>query len=366
MSRAVAERTDGRFAKNRIFEGIDFEVLNEIISNIETRTFQEDEIIFREGDWGDLLYLVDEGSVKISKLGRGGRQETLGFMEAGNFFGEMALLDGEPRSAMAAATGPTVLGVVDEPAFQRILEHAPSRLHLNFLRSVTQRLRGINSHFITEVMRTERLSMLGAMASMILHDLNNPISTVRCCCEVIDRESSDPQLVEATALLNGAVDGMLAMTQELLDFARGSMSLDKKRVTVESVFRAVRQQSQLLLDKNNVQLVMKLDYTAEIDLDIARVLRMLGNLVQNACEAMPHGGVLTITTDLIGADVLIRIADTGIGIPPELLPQLFEPFVSMEKRMEPVLACRSQSLLSRRIAAACRSPVWSAAARRFG
>jgi signal transduction histidine kinase len=93
----------------------------------------------------------------------------------------------------------------------------------------------------------------------------------------------------------------------------------------------VRQQSQLLLDKNNVQLVMKLDYTAEIDLDIARVLRMLGNLVQNACEAMPHGGVLTITTDLIGADVLIRIADTGIGIPPELLPQLFEPFVTHGK-----------------------------------
>jgi signal transduction histidine kinase len=331
MSRPVAETTGIRFVKNRIFEGIHFDVLHEIISNIETRTFEKDEIIFREGDRGDVLYLVDEGSVKISKLGRGGGQETLGFIAAGNFFGEMALLDGEPRSAMAAATGPTVLGVVDEPAFQRILEHAPSRLHLNFLRSVTQRLRQIDSHFITEVMRTERLSMLGAMASMILHDLNNPISTVRCCCEVIDRESSDPQLVEATALLNSAVDGMLAMTQELLDFARGSMSLNKKRLTLANVLHELRQQSQPLLAKNNVQLVVKLDYTGQIDLDAARVLRMLGNLVKNACEAMPYGGVLTITTELVGVDLLIRIADTGVGIPPELLPRLFEPFVTHGK-----------------------------------
>ena len=48
------------------------------------------EIIFREGDPGNLLYLVGEGSVKISKSGRGGQQETLGFIQSGNFFGEMA------------------------------------------------------------------------------------------------------------------------------------------------------------------------------------------------------------------------------------------------------------------------------------
>lgn len=53
----------------------------------------------------------------------------------------MALLDGQPRSAMATAVSSTVLGTVDEPTFQHILELAPSRLHMNFLRSVTGRLR---------------------------------------------------------------------------------------------------------------------------------------------------------------------------------------------------------------------------------
>ena len=135
---------------------------------------EEGEVIFREGDRGDLLYLVGEGSVKISKSGRGGEQETLSFIQPGNFFGEMVLLDGEPRSAMATAVGSTLLGTVDEPTFQRILELAPSRLHMNFLRSVTERLRSVNLHFISEVMRSERLSLVGSMANSIIHDLKTP------------------------------------------------------------------------------------------------------------------------------------------------------------------------------------------------
>ena len=320
-----------RFYRNRLFEGIEREVLQEITLDLEVAEFQDDEVIFREGDRSNLLYLVGEGSVRISKLGRGGQQETLGYIESGNFFGEMALLDGEPRSAMAAAVGPTVLGVVDEATFQRILENAPSRLHLNFLRSVTQRLRQINSHFISEVMRTERLSMVGAMAGMIIHDLNNPICTVRCCCDVIARESSNPTLLEATALLNGAVNGMLAMTQELLDYTRGSIALEKRRIRIGQLLGELAEQSLPLLGEKSVDLVLRLDHDGEIEVDANRFLRVLANLVKNAREAMPHGGTLTIATEEQDDEIIFRISDTGVGIPAEILPQLFEPFVTHGK-----------------------------------
>ena len=319
------------FYRNRLFEGIDRDVLDEITADLEISGFQDDAVIFREGDCGNLLYLVGEGSVRISKLGRGGKQETLGFIESGNFFGEMALLDGEPRSAMAAAVGPTVLGVVNEATFQRILEIAPSRLHLNFLRSVTQRLRQINSHFISEVMRTERLSMVGAMAGMIIHDLNNPISTVRCCSEVIARESTDPTLLEAIALLNGAVSGMLAMTQELLDYTRGSIALAKRRIRIGQLLGELAENSLPLLSEKKVDLTLRVCHDGEIEVDANRFLRMLGNLVKNAKEAMPGGGKLTITAERQGDEIVFQISDTGLGIPAEILPRLFEPFVTHGK-----------------------------------
>src|SRR6188768_277371 len=149
---ALAAETFDQFCGNRLFEGIKPEVLQEIAPELGVVRLQPGEIIFREGDRGDSLYLVGQGSVKISKRGRGGEQETLAFIQPGNFFGEMALLDGEPRSAMATAAESTVLGTVTDQTFQHILELAPSRLHMNFLRSVSERLRSVNSHFITEVM----------------------------------------------------------------------------------------------------------------------------------------------------------------------------------------------------------------------
>jgi signal transduction histidine kinase len=327
----AATRAFDQLSNNRLFEGIERHLLEDIAPDVKVVWKKAGEVIFREGDPGDLLYLVGEGGVKISKSGRGGQQETLGFIEPGNFFGEMALLDGQPRSAMATATEPTLLGAVTEETFQQILEIAPSRLHMNFLRSVSQRLRGVNSHFIAEVMRSERLSLVGAMSNSIIHDLKNPICIVRCCSDLIAAESKDPRLLELTAMMDKAVDGMLAMTQELLDYARGSTSLDLQTVSVWRVMEELNQQALRLLPGHNIQLVKHIRYDGEMQVDLGRFVRVLGNLIKNAREAMTGGGILTLTTDLVQNQVVIRISDTGAGIPAAILPKLFEPFVTHGK-----------------------------------
>jgi signal transduction histidine kinase len=274
---------------------------------------------------------VGEGSVKISKSGRGGEQETLGYIQPGNFFGEMALLDGEPRSAMATAVDATLLGTVDEPTFQHILELAPSRLHMNFLRSITERLRSVNSHFITEVMRSERLSLVGSMANSIIHDLKNPICIVRGCCDLLASETKDPHQLQLTKMIDKAVDGMLAMTQELLDYARGHSDLVCTTVSIWRLLEELNTHSLCLLPGKNIQFVKDIRYEGSIHIDLHRFVRVLGNLIKNAHEAMPNGGILTFGTDLEDHKVILRLSDTGIGIPPEILSKLFEPFVTHGK-----------------------------------
>jgi signal transduction histidine kinase len=318
------------FAANTLFEGIEADVLEDIRYEMKTIRLKEGDVIFEEGDPGDSLYLVGEGSIKISKSGRGGKQETLGFIQPGNFFGEMALFDGQPRSAKATAAAPTLLASVDDRTFQHILEMAPSRLHMNFLRSVSERLRQVNSHFISEVMRSERLSLVGSMANSIIHDLKNPICIVRCCADLIAAEA-DPRTRELTTMIDGAVDGMLEMTQELLDYARGSTSLKKERVSIWRLLDGLSEQSLRLLPGLNVQLVKHIRYAGDVEIDVARFTRVMGNLVKNASEAMTGGGILTLTTDLVQNQVVIRLSDTGKGIPPEILPKLFEPFVTHGK-----------------------------------
>lgn len=319
------------FAANSLFEGINADVLEDIRYEMKTRRLSEGEVIFQEGDPGDSLYLVGEGSIKISKNGRGGNQETLGFIEPGNFFGEMALFDKQPRSAKATAASTALVATVDEHTFQRILALAPSRLHMNFLRSVSERLRHVNSHFISEVMRTERLSLVGSMASSIIHDLKNPICIIRCCADLLSREVTDPKTRELTTMIDGAVDGMLAMTQELLDYARGHTSLKVENISIWRLLDELSQQSLRLLPGKNIQFVKHIRYQGDVALDLARFLRMMGNLIKNASEAMSGGGILTLTVDQVQDLVLMRLSDTGCGIPAEIMPKLFEPFVTHGK-----------------------------------
>ncbi len=320
-----------QLSENLLFEGIQADLIKKIVPDVQIVQLNEGDVIFREGDPGDHLYLISQGSVKISKSGRGGQQETLGLIRSGNFFGEMALLDHQPRSAMATAAEPTLLGTVDEPTFQHILELAPSRLHMNFLRAVSERLRMVNTHFINEVMRAERLSLVGSMANSIIHDLKNPICIIRCCTDIIARESTEARVSELTSMMDKAVNGMLAMTQELLDYARGSTSLSCETISIWRLLDELNQQALRLLPGNNIQFAKNIRYDGNVVLDLSRFIRVLCNLIKNAREAMPSGGVLTFSTALIGGEVVIRIADTGVGIPADLLPNVFEPFVTHGK-----------------------------------
>ena len=315
---------------NRLFTGIPRELLNEIGSDMDLLRYDAGDVIFNEGETGDCLYLVCEGAICISKMGRGGKQETLGFIHPGNFFGEMALIDGQPRSAQATAVETTVLGRVDHASFERIVAIAPRDLHMNFLRSVVERLRGLNSHFIEELMRSERLALVGTMSNSIIHDIKNPIQIIRSCAEMLQRKVSDPVVKEFTDAIDRAVVNMLDMTQELLDFARGQTSVQLKRLSVHTVMNELDAQMTRIIP-DEVVLMREVGCNDEIMADAGRLARMLLNLVKNSIEAMQNGGILRIAVKRREGNVVFRVSDTGCGIEPELQVKIFEPFVTFGK-----------------------------------
>lgn len=317
-------------SQNRLFAGIAPALITGIGADVDLLHYDTDDVIFHEGEPGDCLYLVVTGAVRISKMGRGGKQETLGIIAPGNFFGEMALIDGQPRSAQATASETTVLGKIDAASFAKILDNAPRDLHMNFLRSVVERLRGINSHFITELMRSERVSLVGTMANSIVHDLKNPIQAIQSCSELIATRTTDPDIIEFTDIMQKAVGQMTDMAQELLDFARGQSSLQLKPRAPKTVFADFDSLLVRLLP-NNVHLIREIRFTDEIAVDPGRFVRVLLNIAKNSIEAMSNGGVLRIGLRQNGANAVFSIADTGCGIPPDLMSKIFEPFVTYGK-----------------------------------
>lgn len=321
----------GRFGENRLFEGIDAEVLKKITPKIGVMRMQPGEIIFREGDPGDSLYLVGEGSVKISTPNATGDHEIVGYVDSGNFFGATALLAGEPRSATATAVAPALIGAVKEKTFQEILELAPSRVHMNFLRAVTDRMRSVNAQFMRETVRAERLRVAGALANAMIQDLKNPVCIARCCSDLIASESTDPELRELSKMLSEAVNGILGMTLDLLDYTRGSVSVNKRSVSIWRLLDELNRRSLHLLPARKIDFVKHIRYQGDIDIDLGRFARSLGNIIDNSIHAMPAGGAITFTSDLVYDEVVLRLSDTGAGISSEMLLRLYEPFEPDER-----------------------------------
>lgn len=320
---------DEKYVSNRLFNGTSKDVLLSLDLPMLERSYSPGDIVFSEGDTGKLMYLIGSGSVRISKEGRGGKQETLGFLKPGDFFGEIALLEEPQRSARISAAEETIIAAIDEDGLQQIISAIPE-VGLNFARFTMTRLRDVSSTLIDELVQAERLSLVGSMVASIVHDFKNPMGTIKQVIYFLKRKKEDPQMLELADYLDKSVETMLDMTQELLDFTRGKSSVKLGRITPDTLTTDL---DNLILNHlgEHIELTRDIRYEGEFVGDPMRLTRLLANIIKNASEAMKDGGRLDMRILPDGDQVRFEIADTGCGIPPELLNQIFEPFVTHGK-----------------------------------
>ena len=317
--------------ENSLFAGLPPEAVDAAGERMRTVFFPAGEVIFEEGDAGHDLYLVLAGRVRVTVRGREQQGEILQTFEAGDFFGEMALVDHGPRSATATAEDSCLLGLLDEEAFRFIMHAAPAEFSMNFIRAVVERLRHANTHFVEEIVRNERLSLLGRMSSSIIHDFKNPMATILFACQMIERKAADPQMARFTTIIDGAVDQMVGMTQELLEYSRGNTQLNIERVLVGTLVAQLEEQFLARLPEQGIRVERSIGYVGWVNVDAPRFLRLLLNLLKNAQEAMSAGGILRFAVQEEGEWLVWEIADNGNGMPPDVLARVFEPFVTHGK-----------------------------------
>lgn len=330
-SPALVTALDTALMENALFADLSPAVLHTISDRIEILTLASDQVLFEENEPGNSLYLILKGSIKISKRGRGGKQETLTYLRANDYFGEMALVDGGKRSAQASAVGETLVGRVNRETWDLLLQLAPHNILTNFTRSVTQRLRQNNQHFIEQMMRSERLSLIGTTISSIVHDMNNPIGTILCAAGIIQSTTVDDGTMQLAGHIKEAIDRMAAMTRELVDYSRGETQLKLETVNVANFVRQLEPDFSKCRVGCDVQI--QVDFQGSVRIDRHRMLRVFGNLIKNAREAMKVGeqNVLRFSVREVESQAQFELSDTGHGIRSELLPKIFEPFITEGK-----------------------------------
>jgi signal transduction histidine kinase len=180
-----------------------------------------------------------------------------------------------------------------------------------------------------QLRRQETLSALGEMAAGIAHELRNPMQAAEGFAHLLCRRlsSDDDCMAHAQRIISGIRKANSIITN-LLCFARPD-SFRPRRCTLQPLLTALKRSYQLD-DNNSIQLTINPVTPPSLALHChpALIERLLVNLIENARTALSGAGRILVTAATQGNEVLLRVADSGPGIPPELRPRLFLPFVT--------------------------------------
>lgn len=186
-----------------------------------------------------------------------------------------------------------------------------------------------------ELTLSRQLAELGEVAAKVAHDVRNPLNAIAGGIHYLtSKYDKDPEIQNVSNLINGQVERLNRVTSELLNASK-TMTLnlntcDLNRLAQESV-------SFLAEEMDRAGLDLEQTYAKEMPsllLDAYQIQRAIINLIENAIDAMPEGGAITLRTSHLnqeeGGDDRVELAvlDTGPGIPDEILDNVFKPFFS--------------------------------------
>jgi len=173
----------------------------------------------------------------------------------------------------------------------------------------------------------ERLAALGQLAGTIAHELGNPLNAVSGHVQLLARRTDLPDATRAQVqIVNAEVQRMAEVIRRFLDQTRG-FKPSAETVQMEPLVDEALDLTLGTEARAKIQIERQvLDGASIVRTDPGLVRHLLTNLVANAVDAMPNGGRLEVQARRDGQDVVLRVADTGAGMPPEVKRRIFEPF----------------------------------------
>jgi len=301
----------------------------------QRREIPEGALLFREGDPGDGLYILNEGQIEITVASDSGRELVLLRMEPGDHFGEMAVFDGGPRSATARARTRLVVTFVPASAVLDLLRRSPE-LAASLVRDASLRIREFNRRFLRESLRSERLTLVERLARSIVHDFRNPLNVIGIAADLAAEEKATPsQRRDARDRIRKQVEVLNRMMQELLDFTRAMpVTVVLPRINFGDFVQEVLFELRPEAARRGLAVEVAGEVPdLEVRLDPPRFLRVFSNLAQNAFDALSgrNDGRITLRFARTNSHLVVEFGDNGPGIPAEVLPHVFEPFVTHGK-----------------------------------
>ena len=202
-----------------------------------------------------------------------------------------------------------------------------SRSNESLENEIRERIRAENSLKEAVVKRDEFLAMLS-------HELRNPLSPLRNASHMLMQgDTQDPKIIWSRGVIARQLKHMIRLVDDLLDvsrIARGKIVLLSEAVALKDVISTAVETVQPLFETKRQQLDLK-DIPADLQVrgDPVRLAQIIGNLLHNSAKYTGDGGQITLSVRDVERHIEIEVSDTGIGIPAEAMPHIFELFTQI-------------------------------------
>ncbi|HVL35337.1 MAG TPA: HAMP domain-containing sensor histidine kinase [Burkholderiales bacterium] len=170
--------------------------------------------------------------------------------------------------------------------------------------------------------------------AVVSHELRNPLMPIAHNLHFLERAPAGaPEHREAMAIIQRQVEQLTRLVNDLLDVTRlghNQLHLQKKPIDLREVVSATMEDHRAAFAQRGVDVVLALpDVPARVMGDVSRLSQILSNLLQNAAKFTSPGGKVEVVLEKRGSQAVLRVRDDGVGIPPDALDRVFEPFTQL-------------------------------------
>jgi PAS domain S-box-containing protein len=173
----------------------------------------------------------------------------------------------------------------------------------------------------------------------LAHELRNPLAPIRNALQVMRLAKGDPSaLHESQTMIDRQVQQMVRLIDDLLDLSRisrGKIELRKERIDLADALESALETSRPLIEESRHRL--ETDLAAEpmpLDADLTRLAQVFLSLLNNAAKYTAPGGRIWLSSAREGDWAVVRVRDSGVGIPPQMLARIFEMFTQVERSLD--------------------------------
>ena len=328
----------------RAFPGISQIEIEELIALSQVISYPATSILCREGSLETKFYILLEGKVEVTKTINNSEERKLKILEAGDFFGEMAIMHNAPRAASVTALSPVTVLEIEKENFDSVIQHS-STITIAMVREISRRLRENDEMAVEDLkMRANELAQAyqklaeqelarREFITNVAHELRTPLMAAGGFLNQLQNKAISPEkLPDTINTVASNIHHITTLVNDILFLQEMELILPKfQPVNLTVITQEVANHFHDKATANHLSIYVQAEKNLpSVSGDSKSLQRGLSALVDNAIKFSPGGGQIDIRLRKEDNYVVIDVEDHGVGIEPENLSRVFDRFYRSE------------------------------------